>query len=749
MLLGMDAVAAGRRVEVSRLATVVIPTALTAAAFVGLSRLGAVGDLPLWLPISLLGLTAISGELSFRHLGTTTSSKHLHRAVALQIFGVAAIVYTIGWGPMLSIGYVLILSHALELVGSRAWRPTLLWSSVAMLCGQVAIACNVVPTYVAVPYVHGLAVLGLLGSAIVMRLLGTKTADNEAAMSLLSATLESTADGILVLDTKGLITLWNEQFAAMWDVSSDVLLSEKRGGDLAFLVERLARPNVFVAKAREFVTDPASETEDILEFKDGRVLECRTRPQRVEGTIAGRVWSFKDVTERVELVRQLSHQAFHDSLTGLANRALLRDRLEHALARSRRSAATVAVMFCDVDRFKVVNDTLGHECGDALLVEIARRLEANIREGDTAARLGGDEFAIVMEEVRDDDTANLAARLLVAIREPFTVKGHDVFVRASIGIADTRDEPLDADELLCRADIAMYAAKNRGKDRYEAFHPTMQVELTTAHELYGDLRQAMQRGEISLHYQPLVELATNKITSFEALARWQHPTRGLVVPDVFIPLAEDTGLIVELGRFVLREACRQLQQWQQSWNRTDLTVSVNVSSHQLHDDTFIDDVRAILTETDLPAHGLILELTETALLSDSTEVHDRLNTLKRLGIRIAIDDFGTGYSSLAYLRSFPIDSLKIDRAFIHELTDMTSDQGHRMVRSIIDIGHNLHLNVIAEGVEQPEQLAVLLDAGCNSAQGYLFAKPLPADAIPQLIANLEAEATQAAGNEIS
>jgi diguanylate cyclase (GGDEF)-like protein len=382
----------------------------------------------------------------------------------------------------------------------------------------------------------------------------------------------------------------------------------------------------------------------------------------------------------------------------------------------------------------MVNDTLGHDCGDALLVQVAQRLLGNIRDGDTAARLGGDEFAIVIEEVCSDDATALAERLLEALREPFAIRGNEVFIRASIGIADNRDDVLDVDELLCRADIAMYAAKGRGRDRYESFHAEMQTELADRHELYGDLRQALLRDELVVHYQPLIDLATKRIESFEALVRWQHPTRGLIAPDQFIPLAEETGLIIDLGRYVLQQACRHIMQWREHANRGDLAVSVNVSSHQLYDDDFVNDVAATLRDTGLPATALILELTESALLSDDDQVHQRLNTLKELGVRIAIDDFGTGYSSLAYLRSFPIDFLKIDRSFVNELNDHGGEPGEAMIRSIIGIGHNLELDVVAEGIERSSQLSALLAAGCNAGQGYLFAKPVPAEEIPELIA---------------
>jgi diguanylate cyclase (GGDEF)-like protein len=565
-----------------------------------------------------------------------------------------------------------------------------------------------------------------------------------STVSLLSATLDSTADGILVVDREGAMTLWNERFAHMWQIPAAVMASRDDASTIQYVLDQLVRPDLFLAKVRELYDQPDAESHDTLDFIDGRVFERYSQPQYVDGQVVGRVWTFRDVTERVELVNQLSHQAFHDNLTGLANRALLRDRIEHALARARRSAATVAVLFCDVDRFKMVNDTMGHDCGDTLLTQIATRLVANLRDGDTAARLGGDEFAIVIEEAGADDATTLAQRLLEVLREPFVIRGEEVPVRVSIGIADTRNEVLDVDELLCRADIAMYAAKGRGRDRYESFQTAMQAELAARHEPYGDLRQALLRNELVVYYQPLIDLATKRIDSFEALVRWQHPTRGLIPPDDFIPLAEETGLIIDLGRFVLQQACRHIADWRTVAKSNELSVSVNVSSHQLYDDRFVNDVATALQDSGLPATALTLELTETALLANSDQVHDRLNALKQLGIRIAIDDFGTGYSSLAYLRAFPIDFLKIDRSFVNELNDHHDGQGEDMIRSIIGIGHNLQLEVVAEGIERPSQLSALLAAGCNTGQGYLFAKPVPADEIPELIALFVGQSTPTA-----
>jgi len=735
------AAAAGNRLPV--LKSVVVPSVLTAVSFGVASRYGLVGNLPLWVLLTLLFGAGALGEITGKFVRPDASALTLHAALAAQILSVSAIIYAIGWGPTLTIGYVFVVSRALDAGGSRVWRATLGWMALGVALGQIAIVIGLVPSYVPTQYVHGLAALGVLGMAFVVWLLGMKTEQNErafgeldAALSLLSATLDSTADGILVVDTHGAISQFNSQFAQMWRLPDEVLESRDDDAAIQFVLDQLVRPELFIAKVEELYALPAAQSDDTLEFKDGRVFERHSRPQQVDGVIVGRVWSFRDVTDRNRLVNELAHQAFHDSLTSLANRALLRDRLEHALARSRRLAATVAVLFCDLDGFKMVNDTLGHDAGDDLLVEVARRLEFNLRDGDTAARLGGDEFAIVLDETTGDDTIALAERLLDALREPFVVNDREVFVPASIGIADNGADVLDADELLCRADIAMYAAKSRGRNRIEVFEPTMQTELTARHELHGDLRHALPHGELVVHYQPLLDLETQTIESFEALVRWNHPTRGMVGPDEFIPIAEELGLIVDIGRFVLREACRETMAWRALPGAQDLCVGVNVSSQQLYDDQFVADIRAALDDTGLPATGFILELTESTLLSDTSIVQERLDALKRLGVRIALDDFGTGYSSLAYLRSFPIDFLKIDQSFVNELSRESDDQGLIMVRSIISIGHNLNLGVIAEGIEQTNQLEELRKAGCNTGQGYLFARPVPPDQIPELLRSM-------------
>ena len=519
--------------------TVAIPSILTATAFVALSHFELVGNLPVWVLLGLLAVAAVIGETFVRGVRPGTTDVRLHISIAMQTLAVTVIIYAIGWGPTLSIGYVFVFARLLDVGGSRVWRPTLLWMIAGIALGQLAISAHVAPSYVPAEYALGLAALGALGTGFVIRLLGTKTEESERrlagrdaaegevreTLSLLSATLESTADGILVVDRAGAIREYNSQFAEMWGLPAGILERRDDAAAIEFVLQQLKRPELFVAKVEELYAQPDAVSDDTLVFNDGRVFERHSRPQYVDGQIVGRVWSFRDVTERHRLLNELEHQAFHDSLTDLANRALLRDRLEHAIARSRRSGAVVAVLFVDLDRFKLINDSLGHESGDQLLVEVAQRLARIVRESDTVARLGGDEFALVIEGTTAEDTNIVAERCLEAVRLPCEINGREVFVRASIGIADNARDALDADDILCRADIAMYAAKSRGRDRFERFEPIMQTELTSRHALHGDLRHAITRGELALHYQPLINLQTRRIDSVEALLRWHHPTR--------------------------------------------------------------------------------------------------------------------------------------------------------------------------------------------------------------------------------
>jgi diguanylate cyclase (GGDEF)-like protein len=419
---------------------------------------------------------------------------------------------------------------------------------------------------------------------------------------------------------------------------------------------------------------------------------------------------------------ELAFLATHDALTGLPNRTLILDRVEQMLARSTRTQGPVAALFVDLDNFKAINDTLGHHVGDELLSSVAARLDGAIRGADTLGRLGGDEFIVISDDVSLTEAPELIAeRLVEALRHPFHLgeeKQTRVTVTASIGIA--LGEKLSAEDLLRNADIAMYAAKWDGKCRYAMFERGMQDRMQERMELEMDLREALEKNEFFLLYQPTLDLATMQPNGVEALIRWRHPQRGLVQPDDFVPVLEDTGLICEVGRWVLMEACAQTARWRTAGY--DIAIAVNVSGRQLDDDQVLHDIRNALSASELPPTALTIEITETALMRNVEETAARLGALKELGVRIAIDDFGTGYSSLSHLSRFPVDALKIDRSFVSSLEN--NEEGETLIRTLVQLGKTLSIETFAEGIERQRELLLLKDEQCDSGQGFLFARPL-------------------------
>lgn len=442
------------------------------------------------------------------------------------------------------------------------------------------------------------------------------------------------------------------------------------------------------------------------------------------------VWVARDVTARKRLEAQLAFQAFHDPLTGLANRALFRDRVEHALSATARSVDSVAVIFVDLDDFKTVNDSLGHGEGDRLLGVVATRILNATRGCDTVARLGGDEFAVLLENVRTDaDAVVVADRIAASFRSPIPLDGTSVTIAASMGIARAANRE-NAEELLRNADVAMYTAKSAGKGRYAIFEPAMHRALVDRLGLEADLREAVERKQLRLLYQPIVRLDSGDLIGVEALVRWEHPVRGMLPPSTFIPLAEETGLIVPIGRWVIREACRQGAAWLAQRNGGEpLTVTINISGRQFQHDGLAADVARALDESGFDPRRLVLEITESVVMRDIDATIARLNELKALGVRIAIDDFGTGYSSLSWLQRFPIDVLKIDKSFVDGVVFEGNDAA--LARTIIALADMLSLRTVAEGIEEPRQQRRLHELGCQLGQGYLFDRPLPADQIEQ------------------
>jgi diguanylate cyclase (GGDEF)-like protein/PAS domain S-box-containing protein len=453
--------------------------------------------------------------------------------------------------------------------------------------------------------------------------------------------------------------------------------------------------------------------------------------------VRGIVLNTRDVSERKAFEEQLAHQAFHDSVTGLANRALFKDRVEHALERQGRDGEPVSVLFMDLDDFKTINDSLGHAAGDRLLGEVGDRIKATLRAADTAARLGGDEFAVLLEDGGDGvDAAEVAARILAALEGPFHLEGKEVFVRASIGIASSGHTnsvgPEGAEELLRNADVAMYMAKEAGKGRYQVFEPAMHDTALKRLELKADLQRAVDNSEFILHYQPVIELETGRIEGLEALLRWQHPQRGMVPPLDFIPLAEETGLIVPIGRWVLREACTRAVELQTRYAvEPPLHMAVNLSARQLQRPEIVGEVAEILMETGLDPASLVLEITESVMMQDMDLSIQRLAELKELGVKLAVDDFGTGYSSLNYIRRFPVDVLKVDKSFVDGVN--LGGEESALTAAIIELAGILKLRPVAEGIERADQLERLLDLKCDLGQGYYFAKPLPLEGIDELL----------------
>jgi len=428
----------------------------------------------------------------------------------------------------------------------------------------------------------------------------------------------------------------------------------------------------------------------------------------------------------VEAQERASHLAHHDALTGLPNRVLFRERLNVALTSNAEQTARVSVICLDLDHFKEVNDTLGHGAGDLLLQQLSGRLRACVHQNDTVARLGGDEFAIIqMGHNQPLEAEELSRKLIDVVRAPFIIEGQDLHVGVSIGIAIANVDDADPERLLKSADIALYRAKQGGRATYRIFEAQMDAELQERKALEYDLRQAVMKDELEIHYQPLIDLAQHGVAAVEALVRWRHPARGLVSPAEFIPLAEETGLIVSMGEWILETACRQVMEWD------GLRVAVNLSPVQFRNKELVETVRQVLVRTGLDPARLELEITESVLINDTSAALEILNGLKSLGVKIAMDDFGTGYSSLGYLNSFPFDKIKIDKSFIGDMN--SKDKSGAIVKSVISLGQSLNMTTTAEGVETPEQAAFLAQEGCDQLQGYYFSRPVTAPELSAFI----------------
>jgi len=679
-----------------------------------------------------------------------------------------------------------------------------------------------------------------------------KDAEREVrrAVTLLESTLDSTADGILVIGDGGRVLTYNQRFVEMWRIPVDLLDARDDDGLIRHVLDQLVDPEHFIRTVQSLYAQPEAESFELLEFRDGRRFERYSIGRAVEGIANIRVWSFRDVTARfaaeaalreselryrllfeqnaagvcvtqvsgliidcnltfasmlgysrseligsqagafyarpaqrtdllsllddsrtlnsVELElrkkdgqaiwglmnltmvgdrihttvvdisdrkraeEQIEFHAYHDVLTHLPNRKLFTDRLTQSISRARRANKPLAVMFVDLDHFKSINDTLGHEAGDELLLEMAVRLRANVRDDDTVARLGGDEFTIILSELRHpEDAVSVAEKIIKAVEQPLTISGTSIEVSASIGIALFPEDGSDAESLLRNADSAMYRAKEAGRNTYQLCTDDMKRRAVERLSLETRMRRAINEGQLVLHYQPQVSLTTGAVIGVEALVRWNDPERGLVHPSAFIPMAEESRLILPLGEWVLHTACMQMRAWLDAGLEIPL-MAVNISLRQFQQYDIVQSVRRVLAETGLDAGALELEITETAAMQNAETTVEVLQALRELGVSIAIDDFGTGYSSLNYLKRFPITAVKIDSAFIRDLG--TSDGDAAIVSAVVGIARALKLRVIAEGVETEEQLSFLRRRSCDAAQGYLFSRPVSAAVLPERLA---------------
>ena len=553
-----------------------------------------------------------------------------------------------------------------------------------------------------------------------------------------AAMIRSSSDLTTVIGRDGGVLFQSPSSAALLGVEPEALL----GSQFHALVRDEDLP-LWGRALEESETRPGSEvTVDLrLRTRDGADLAVETRMTNLlqDAAVAGIVLNSRDVTDRRRLENELRHQAFHDSLTGLANRALFEDRLQHGLGRLTRRPGRLGVLFLDLDDFKAVNDGRGHRTGDALLRAVSERLAGTVRAGDTLARIGGDEFAVLVETDDDAGAADAAQRIMDALATPIRVGAAEVTVRASIGVVTTADGGRPAPDVLRDADIAMYAAKTAGKGRIEVFHPRLHDRVIRRLELELDLERAVENDELSVHYQPVVSLATSTTVGVEALMRWRHPRRGVVMPGEFIPVAESTGLVVPMGRWLLRQACADMRRCQDATGRDDLHLAVNLSARQLDDPELLGTVREALEQSGLAPGLLTLEITESVFMDSRARSFAVVQGLKALGVRLSIDDFGTGYSSLGYLHRLPADELKIDRTFV-EAAGTDAGETAPLVETIVKLAKDFSLDTVAEGIETPEQLERVRRAGCGFGQGYLFAMPLALSPLLELLSSGPLEA---------
>jgi diguanylate cyclase (GGDEF)-like protein/PAS domain S-box-containing protein len=719
--------------------TGVIATLAVAPVFALGHRFGVVADVPLVVLMAALGASlAVGTSVKIVYPPGSRGRDVFLRALVMSI-GVGAVMYLTGWGAALSVGLVFVAVEQVRLDGSRAAHSAGIAMALVIAVGEALIAADWIPSLMPQPEGHGIALLATVGCWVMIGVLGFGAREKERVEASLRhseerlrALVQHAADAIVVMHLDGTV--------AYASPATERVLGYEPG-----TLERLHRELVHPEHrqySRDFYVSIAERPGAVgwlevpLQHSDGghRWFEVGLSNRIDDPAVGGLVLNMRDVTERRAAQEQLTFQAHHDALTKLPNRWMFLERLEHALFAASTSLRYVCVLFLDIDRFKMVNDSLGHDHGDRVLVAVAERLRACVRPCDVVARFGGDEFTVLLPSIPSAEVATcVAERITERLREPIQVGDHELFISASVGVALSHAGDDRARELLRHSDLAMYVAKEKGRARWEQFDPSEVPHVADRLELEGDLWRAIETGELSLHFQPEVDLVTGALVAAEALVRWEHPRRGMLEPDAFIPWAEESQLIVAVDRYVLREACV----WAKSWagvNKTSgirsrggpLVVSVNLSPRFIRQTDVVTEVTNVLRETGVDPRCIQIELTERSALTDLESTCTQLHQLRALGVRVAVDDFGTGYSSLSYLKQLPIDVLKLDRSLLDAIDAVdVRPSDVAIVQAVVTMGHALGVKVTAEGVERVEQAQQLRALGCDSAMGWLWSKALP------------------------
>jgi diguanylate cyclase (GGDEF)-like protein/PAS domain S-box-containing protein len=690
--------------------------------------------LPAYLAV-FLAIPAASVVVELLHR-RRPSRATLHLRVAVHAAAVCTVIYLTGWGPVLAGCFVFIALENISRSGARVWRVTMAWSLAGIALGQLALWQGWVPSFLPVGEAEALGVMGAFVLVFVIRMAGLASEEKEEAEAQVRTSedrfrslVQNSSDTTFVMGSLGVITYSSPALANLLGIdpedvigmaATDLVHADDRDGVAQELTERIN--SGAAAEPTQFRMNCADGT---WRFVEAIVSDLRDRP-----SVGGYVANIRDITERKQFEAQLAHEALHDPLTGLPNRALLVDRLRHAIALgARRDGPPPVVMFLDLDRFKLVNDSLGHGAGDLLLMEVADRLRSFTRASDTVSRFGGDEFVILCEEMTSrQEVTSLAQRIMASFEEPFTIDGEMFHVGVSIGVALVDEDFPSAEELLSDADCAMYLAKARsGQGRVQLFDQAARALARQRIHTETALARALHRGELEVYFQPIVELETARRCGAEALVRWNHPTRGLLPPAEFLDVAEQTGIIVPIGEWVMAEACRQVRDWNLELAPDEqLSLSVNLSGRQLAEPDLAMRVADLFVELGIGTEdlSLYLEITEGLLPSNEEEALRQLDALHRLGVRLSIDDFGTGYSSLRYVREVAVDVVKIDQSFISGVGSSRRDE--TIVKSVIQLAKTLGLKVVAEGVTSAVHADRLTLLGCDFAQGYFFGRPVAA-----------------------